>query len=62
MMERPIETENRLPMARMTLNQLEIFLATAEHLHFTKAAEALSVAPTDHYQCRHCLPEKMNTG
>ncbi len=27
-------------MARMTLDQLEIFLATAEHLHFTKAAEA----------------------
>ncbi|MFN7865554.1 MAG: LysR family transcriptional regulator, partial [bacterium] len=30
-------------MARMTLDQLEIFLATAEHLHFTKAAEALYI-------------------
>jgi DNA-binding transcriptional LysR family regulator len=27
----------------MTLDQLEIFLATAEHLHFTKAAEALYI-------------------
>jgi DNA-binding transcriptional LysR family regulator len=28
-------------MARMTLDQLEIFLAVAEHLHFTRAAEVL---------------------
>jgi DNA-binding transcriptional LysR family regulator len=30
-------------MARMTLEQLRIFLAVAEHLHFTRAAEALYV-------------------
>ncbi|MEG3437491.1 LysR substrate-binding domain-containing protein [Pannus brasiliensis CCIBt3594] len=30
-------------MARMTLDQLDIFLAVAEHLHFTRAAEALYI-------------------
>ena len=30
-------------MARMTLDQLEIFLAVAQHLHFTRAAEALYI-------------------
>ena len=28
-------------MARMTLDQLQTFLAVAQHLHFTQAAEAL---------------------
>lgn len=30
-------------MARMTLDQLEIFLAVAQHLHFTRAAESLYI-------------------
>lgn len=30
-------------MARMTLDQLQIFLAVAEHMHFTRAAEALYI-------------------
>lgn len=30
-------------MARMTLDQLQIFLAVAQHLHFTRAAEALYI-------------------
>lgn len=30
-------------MARMTLDQLDIFLAVAEHLHFTRAAETLYI-------------------
>ena len=31
-------------MARMTLDQLEIFLAVARHLHFTRAAEELYIS------------------
>lgn len=31
-------------MTRMTLDQLEIFLAVAQHLHFTRAAEALYIS------------------
>jgi DNA-binding transcriptional LysR family regulator len=30
-------------MARMTLDQLQIFLAVAQHMHFTRAAEALYI-------------------
>ena len=30
-------------MARMTLDQLQIFIAVAEHMHFTRAAEALYI-------------------
>ncbi len=30
-------------MARMTIDQLQIFLAVAQHLHFTRAAEALYI-------------------
>lgn len=30
-------------MARMILDQLQIFLAVAQHLHFTRAAEALYI-------------------
>ena len=31
-------------MARMTLDQLQIFLAVAQHLHFTRAADALYIS------------------
>jgi DNA-binding transcriptional LysR family regulator len=37
------ENEGMYLMARMTLEQLRIFLVVAEHLHFTRAAEALYV-------------------
>lgn len=30
-------------MAGMTLEQLRIFLAVAQHMHFTRAAEALYI-------------------
>lgn len=30
-------------MARMTIDQLQIFLAVAQHMHFTRAAEELYI-------------------
>jgi DNA-binding transcriptional LysR family regulator len=45
-------------MAGMTLDQLRIFLAVAEHLHFTRAADALYISQPAVSAAIQCLEEQ----
>ncbi|ARV57349.1 LysR family transcriptional regulator [Nostocales cyanobacterium HT-58-2] len=45
-------------MTRMTLDQLEIFLAVAQHMHFTRAAEALYITQSSVSAAIQSLEEK----